>query len=66
MASPDLLTLSEAAAELHLNPSRLRQLSIQGRFPARKFGTVWLVNRRDLDAFRKRERRPGRPPKTPA
>jgi excisionase family DNA binding protein len=66
MASSDLLTLADAAAELNLTDARLRQLSIQGRFPARKYGTLWLVSRRDLDAFRKQERPPGRPPKTPA
>jgi hypothetical protein len=64
MPSPELLTLVQAGAELGISPSRLRRMSIDKLFPADKYGDLWLVSRRNLEAFRALERPRGRPPKT--
>lgn len=56
-----MLTTRQAAAELGVNPSRIRQMITEDLLPrARKLGRDWLIDPADLDRARKR-RRPGRP-----
>lgn len=43
-----LLTTEEAAAQLGVNNSRVRQLILSKRLPATKFGNVWMIEEKDL------------------
>ena len=53
------LTTEQAGEILGVNASRVRQLIGAGRLKAEKFGHVWLILPRALDAVR--DRKPGRP-----
>lgn len=56
-----LLSIPEAARELHLHPSRVRALVAAGRLPATKIGGRWVVEDVEI-ARRRRDPRPaGRP-----
>ena len=44
----ELLTTQEAAAELGVTDSRVRQLVLDGKLPARKFGRSHMIKRSDL------------------
>ena len=57
----NLLTTAEAGRVLGVNASRVRQLILAGRLPARKLGRDLFVDERDLALVK--ERRPGRPKK---
>jgi excisionase family DNA binding protein len=59
MTDPRHLTTAQAARELGVSPSRVRQLVLAGRLRATKLGRDLLIDPRDLDAVR--DRRPGRP-----
>jgi len=48
MASDDLLTTQQAAAELGVTDSRVRQLIIDGKLPAQRFGRSHMIRRSDL------------------
>lgn len=67
-----LLTTQQAAAELGVTDSRVRQLILDGRLPAEKFGRSHMIKlsdlkhvelgcvgrpRKDLEAGNKRERK---------
>lgn len=57
----ELLSISEAAKELRVNPSRVRSLVSSGELPGVKIGGRWLLDRGDI-ARRARSPRPaGRP-----
>ena len=56
-----LLTTAEAGRVLGVNASRVRQLILAGRLPARKLGRDLFVDERDLVLVG--DRRPGRPRK---
>ena len=56
-----LLTTAEAGRILGVNASRVRQLILAGRLPARKLGRDLFVDERDLALVG--DRRPGRPRK---
>lgn len=62
----DKLTASEAAEELGISSRRLRKLCQQGRigtlyiFAGREF---YLIDRKELEAFKKIDRPVGRPPR---
>jgi molybdate transport system regulatory protein len=45
----ETLTVSEAAAVLHLNPKRVQFLARTGRIPAVRLGRKWLIPRRELE-----------------
>ncbi len=60
--SKDLLTTREAADELLISDARIRQLIYTNRLPARKFGTVHIIKREDLELIK--DRKNGRPAKT--
>lgn len=49
-----LLTTKEAANELGVNGSRVRQLLLAGRLKGRKAGRDWRIHPKDLDAVRHR------------
>jgi len=59
-----LLSVTQAATELGVNPDSLRQAILQGRLAAQKIGNAWIVRRADLDAYRQRrpnaQRKPGK------
>jgi excisionase family DNA binding protein len=46
--SDDLLTTQQAAAELGVTDSRVRQLIIDGKLPAQRFGRSHMIRRKDL------------------
>ena len=56
-----ILTTKQAAKELGVNDSRVRQLILAGRLPAKKFGEVWMIRKKDLSKVA--NRKPGRPKK---
>lgn len=53
------ITTYQAAEELGVGVSRIRQLILRGRLPAVKQGRDWMIARADLDLIR--DRKPGRP-----
>ncbi len=55
----DILTTEQAGKILGVNGSRVRHLILAGRLPAKKFGTVWMIERKDLKLVA--NRKPGRP-----
>lgn len=59
-----MLTLPEVAAELNRSHMTVWRLAKSGKLPATKTGAGWIVTWEDLDAFRKLDRRRGRPPKS--
>lgn len=46
--SDDLLTTQQAAVELGVTDSRVRQLIIDGKLPAQRFGRSHMIKRSDL------------------
>jgi excisionase family DNA binding protein len=59
--SDELLTTQQAAAELGVTDSRVRQLIIAGKLPAQSFGRSHMIKRSDLKNVVVGNR--GRPPK---
>lgn len=57
----DLLSVSAAAAELGVNPSRVRALISSGAVAAEKVGGVWLVDRASVAARNRQPAAAGRP-----
>jgi excisionase family DNA binding protein len=57
----NLLTTAQAAHELGVQPSRVRQLISAGRLKASRFGRDLVIDRADLKAVR--VRKTGRPRK---
>ncbi len=49
-----MLTTKEAAAELGVTDSRIRQLILSGELKADKFGRDWLIYPKSLEAVRHR------------
>jgi len=60
--SENLLTVKRAAARLNLAESTVRGYCAAGRL-GEKIGGRWIIQRAELDAFAKRPRPVGRPPK---
>jgi excisionase family DNA binding protein len=56
------LTVKEVAARLGLSKSRIFHMIRDGRLPATRFGTVWVIRERDLQLVQ--DRKPGRPKET--
>jgi len=52
----DLLDATEAAALLHVQPKRVRNLAREGKLPALRLGRRWLFQRRDLERLLHREK----------
>jgi excisionase family DNA binding protein len=57
-----LLTTQQAAERLGLTDSRVRQLVLEGRLPAQKFGHLHMIREGDLSLVSHIKR--GRPPKS--
>jgi len=61
-----LLSVTEAAAELHASEAYVRRLLIRERLYGIKVGPVWAIYGEDLEIFKRGRRAPGRPPKSAA
>jgi excisionase family DNA binding protein len=61
MANDQLLTTQQAAERLGITDSRVRQLVLEGRLPAQKFGHLNMIREQDLELVSDIKR--GRPPK---
>ncbi len=61
----EFLTIPQAAARLGLTYQRVDQFLREGRLPYIRLGRDRLVTATDLEAFQRRQRRPGRPRKVP-
>jgi len=61
MSKDQLLTTQQAAERLGLTDSRVRQLVIEGKLPAQKFGHLNMIREQDLRLVAGIKR--GRPPK---
>lgn len=57
----NLLSVSEAAERLGVHRTRVHALIKAGRLPARRVGSVYLIEEKDLKMVE--DRKPGRPPK---
>ena len=51
------MTLTEAAAILHVTPDTLRQQIARGALRARKVGRDWHVTPREVERYRKESKR---------
>ena len=51
------MTLTEAAAILQVTPATLRQQIANGKLKARKVGRDWTVTPREVERYRKENRR---------
>jgi excisionase family DNA binding protein len=58
----NFVTTKRAAEILGISDSRMRQLILAGRLPAKKIGRDWLIREKDLAKMF--GRRPGRPRKS--
>jgi excisionase family DNA binding protein len=56
----ELLSVSQAAAELNISRWRINQFINEGRLPAFKVGRNYVIRKIDLEIVR--ERKAGRPP----
>lgn len=66
MSDMDTLTAEEAAIELGVTPSRVRQMIRAGILPARRFGKSHLITKADLQTAKQRKTTPGPAPKAKA
>lgn len=57
----DLLTVAETAKELGLSSRRVHDFIQDGRLPAEKIGSYYVIKKSDLDLVK--DRVVGRPPK---
>lgn len=63
MSDTDTLTAEEAAIELGVTPSRVRQMIRAGILPARRFGKSHVITKADLQSAKQRKTAPGPAPK---
>lgn len=56
----DIITVARAAEILKVTPRRVQFLINQGRLPASRFGSLWMLHESDVRAHRPKPR--GRPP----
>ncbi len=63
MIEADTLTAEEAATELGVTPSRIRQMIRGGLLEARRFGKVHVIPRSALKSAGQRKTKPGPAPK---
>jgi len=59
-----LLTVTQAAAQLGLDPSLVRRYCRTGRIAAQQVGRAWVLTQEALDAFAATLRKVGRPAKS--
>ena len=63
MGGKDLLTTAEVAEILGVSMRRVREFCVKEKI-GQKIGTQLLITRAELERFKARQRRPGRPKKT--
>lgn len=63
MGKEEEVVLSEAARELNMSHVSVWRHVDSGKLKARKVGPIWLIRREDLEAFKRLDRRIGRPRK---
>jgi excisionase family DNA binding protein len=63
MSETETFTAEEAALELGVTPSRVRQMIRAGLLPARRFGKVHVITRAALKTAEQRKTKPGPAPK---
>jgi excisionase family DNA binding protein len=51
-----MLTVSQAAAILHVTPDAVRKWIASGKLPATSFGKFYLVAEADLDTFQQQRK----------
>jgi excisionase family DNA binding protein len=56
-----IISTAEAAKRLNVTPDRVRKMIEAKRLKATKFGNVWMIDPKDLDAVK--DRKVGRPRK---
>jgi excisionase family DNA binding protein len=56
-------TTNEAASELGVTPSRVRQMILEGKLKAKKIGRDLLISEKALAGAKKRKIKPGPAPK---
>lgn len=61
MAGMEIVGVTSAAEEIGISTNRVRELIHLGKLPAQKVGREWAITRKDLEAFKARERPVGRP-----
>jgi excisionase family DNA binding protein len=57
-----IISTAEAAKRLGVTDSRVRKMILSKRLKATKFGNVWMIDPKDLDALK--DRKVGRPRKS--
>jgi hypothetical protein len=58
----ELLTVAQVSKELSISENRVREYCQGGRL-GRKVGRQWIITRAELDEFKVKPRRAGRPPR---
>jgi excisionase family DNA binding protein len=58
------ITTNEAAKLIGVTPQQVRYLLRHGILRGRKFGHVWMVERRSAKEYKESERKPGPKPQT--
>ena len=58
MNKADLFGLREGAAYLGVSKSWMFRLLVSGKMPAFRVGAAWIIERKDLDAYREANPRP--------
>lgn len=56
-----MLTATDVANELKLSKTRVLSLITSGRLKATKLGPIYVIDPKDLEAFKQIKREPGRP-----
>lgn len=57
MSERDYMTTKEAASELGVDESRIRQMIGEGKLTATRFGRVHMIERQSVEAAKNRKRR---------
>lgn len=58
LPTASMLTLAEAATLLGVTPDTLRQQIASGSLKARKIGPIWTVSEREVERYRRENKRP--------
>ncbi|RTL26395.1 MAG: DNA-binding protein [Rhodocyclaceae bacterium] len=61
----DYYTIAEVASVVGVTVQRIHAFRREGRIPAQRVGSIWLVAKRDAEKFRDKPRKPGRPTTKP-
>jgi excisionase family DNA binding protein len=61
--TPAIMTVAEAAREIGISPSAVRQAIAAKKIRAKKFGGTHMVNRHSAEVYKKTSRRRGPKPR---